>query len=60
MQLIIKGTIVDSVGLNPDRCKDAAYLQSVRRLLKMKHAGLLKKHDVKDYFFVDVPSVVQC
>ena len=54
--MVIGDDIIDSVPVEPHRCKQPVYLEAMQRCLKMKHVDLLLNAKQTPSFYLQAPS----
>ena len=58
LHMAIEAVVIDSVPVEPPRCKQPGYLEAMKRCLKIKHLDLLAKAKQAPQFYLQVASVM--
>lgn len=54
----ISGSKIDFVRVDPSKCKDEAYLNALKRLLKFKHQLTIACSGKNPTFYIEVPVFI--
>gem|GEM_PF-4843520 len=54
--MLLGDTVVDSVPVEPHRCKQLGYLEAMQRCLRIKHVQKLKQSNQEPVFYLELQS----
>lgn len=58
LMMAIGDQVIDSVAVEPHRCKQPGYLEAMQRCLKIKHLEVLAKAKEAPEFYLQVASAM--